>query len=131
MTAVRRLGLMILAGASLLAAAPAALAADQKSSDECFLSSNVDGFRAHDDRTVYIDAGVHDYWRLDLMGGCQGLTFRDSIGLEHRGAGPWICSPLDAQVVYRDSGFPQYCPVTALHHLTPAEREALPKRDRP
>jgi len=130
MTAARSLALIFLAGSTLAGSAALADPPD-KSRNECFLSSNVDGFRAHDDRTVYINVGVRDYWRLDLMNDCQGLTFRNNIGLDHRGSGPWICSPIEAQIVYRDNGFPQYCPVTAMHHLTPAERDALPKKDRP
>jgi hypothetical protein len=131
MTAVRHLTLMLLAGAALAITGSAAQAAPTKAAGECFLSSNVDGFHAHDDRTVYISVGVREIWRLDLMHDCQGLTFKNDIGLEHRGAGPWVCSPIEAEIVYRDSGFPQYCPVSGLHHLTPAERDALPKRDRP
>ena len=43
----------------------------------------------------------------------------------------WVCTPLDATIIVRDAGISQRCPVTAMRHLTPAERDALPKRDRP
>jgi hypothetical protein len=117
----------------ILAAAPAAVVAQpaHKSGDQCFLSSDVNGFRASDESTLYLRAGVNDVYRLDLMTHCLDLTFRDAIGLESTPGNPWICSPLDATVIYRNNGIAQRCPVSALHKLTPAELAALPKRDRP
>ena len=120
--------------AAALGAAPlVALAqpAPAKPHQECILRSNIDGFRAADDRTVYVSAGVHDVYRLDLMNRCAGITFKEDIGLEDQPATPWICSPLEATIVFRDVGVPQRCPVVAIHHLTPDEYAALPKRDRP
>lgn len=103
-------------------------AGDQR---ECFLSRDVNGFNAPNDHTVYIRVGVSQIWRLDLMTDCLDLTFRQSLGLESTPGDPWICSPLDAQIIYRETGMAQRCPVTAMHKLTPAEAAALPKKDRP
>lgn len=124
---------LIALGGLLLAAAPAQGLAQPaaKSADQCFLASDVNGFNAPDDHTLYIKVGVSDVYRLDLMSDCPGLRFRDGIGLERTPASSWICSPLDATVVYRETGMPERCPVTAIHKLTKAEVEALPKRDRP
>ena len=102
-----------------------------KDEQACFLRRDVQGFSAPNDHTVYLRVGVSQIYRLDLMGDCQGLTFRQSFGLEDRPASPWICSPLDATVVYRETGIRQRCPVTAIHKLTVDEMKALPKRDRP
>ncbi len=110
------------------AAAPAKAAPK----NECFLSRDINGFNAPDDHTLYIRVGVSQVYRLDLMGDCQDLTFRQALGLESMpGAGPWICSPLDAQVVYRETGIPERCPVTAIHRLSADDLAKLPKRDRP
>jgi hypothetical protein len=98
---------------------------------QCFLSRDVNGFNAPDDHTVYIRVGVNEIWRLDLMMDCLDLTFRQELGLESTPGDPWVCSPLDAQIIYRQTGIPQRCPVTALHKLTPAEVAALPKKDLP
>lgn len=97
----------------------------------CFLRRDVYNFSAPNDRTLYIRVGVSQVWRLDLMTDCTGLSFRQAFGLEARPASPWICSPLDATVIVRQPGFHMRCPVTAMHHLSPAEVAALPKRDRP
>jgi hypothetical protein len=116
-----------------LAATPAVVLAQpaQKSANQCFLSRDVNGFQAPNEHTVYIRVGVKDLYRLDLMSDCSGLTFRQALGFESTPGTPWICSPLDATIVYRDTGIPQRCPVTAIHKLTPEEAAALPKRDRP
>ncbi len=118
-----------------MAAPSSAAAADPgsaaKSHDTCFVRRDINGFSAPNDRTVYIRVGIRDIYRLDLMNDCAGLTFRQSFGLEDQPATPWICSPLDATVVYRESGIPERCPVTAIHKLTPQDIAALPKRDRP
>lgn len=112
------------------AAPPASKPAD-KQANPCFYARNVNGFNAPDNHTVYIRVGVSDVYRLDLMMDCLDLTFRQSLGIRSTPGSSWICSPLDAEVVYRDVGAPQRCPVTAIHKLTPAEVAALPKRDRP
>jgi hypothetical protein len=123
-----------LVGAALLSVAifglaPAAAAG--KSSDACFLRQDVDGFSAPDDHTVYLRVGSNRIYRLDLMTRCLDLTFRQRIGLEHQPASPWVCSPLEATVVYNATGIQQRCPVKAIHKLTPEEVAALPKKDRP
>jgi hypothetical protein len=103
-----------------------------KAERSCFWTHSVNGFNAPDDRTVYIRVGVDDIYRLDLMTQCIGLTFRQDIGLEHDPSGDsLICSPLQATVVYRDTGIPERCPVTAIHKLTQGEVSALPKKYRP
>jgi hypothetical protein len=102
-----------------------------KAERTCFVRRDVNGFSAPNDKTVYIRVGVRQVFRLDLMGSCPNLTFRQSLGLDDRPASPWICSPLEATIVYRQNGIRQRCPVTAIHKLTSEEVAALPKRDRP
>jgi len=122
----------ILVGAGLSAPVVSAQpAADSSHGNQCFLRSNINGFQAPDDRTVYIRVGVRDIYRLSLMVDCTSLTFRQGIGLESTPGDPWICSPIQATVVYRDTGINSRCPVSDIHKLTPAEIAALPKRDLP
>lgn len=121
----------VIAAATAAQAQPAPAKPPAGNPRQCFLSSDVNGFNAPDDHTVYIRVGVNQIWRLDLMTDCLNLTFRQSLGLESTPADPWICSPLDAQIIYRETGIPERCPVTALHKLTPQEAAALPKKDRP
>ena len=119
-----------LISAAAFCLATGAVAAD-KSPNACIVRSDINGFSAPDDHTVYVRVGVNQIFRLDLMTHCLDLTFRQAIGLEDQPATAWICSPLEATVVYRDLGVTQRCPVTAIHKLTPAEIASLPKKDLP
>jgi hypothetical protein len=120
-----------LAALAIAMTAAAAAAAPPATHNQCFVRRNINGFSAPNDRTVYIRVGVSDVWRLDLMTDCTGLSFRNAFGLEARPARAWICSPLDATVIVRQTGISQRCPVSAMRKLTPDEIAALPRRDRP
>ena len=115
----------------MAASPPAVQLASDHGGRECLFTRNINGFNAPNERTVYVRVGVSDVFRLDLMSACSGLTFRQGIGIESTPGDPWICSPIQATVVYRDTGIPQRCPVSAMHKLTPEELAALPKRDQP
>jgi hypothetical protein len=119
--------------ATLATAGPAAgpAAAQPRGQEQCFLVRNINGFSAPNDRTLYVRVGVNDIYRLDLMIDCEGLTFRQRLGLQSTVGDPWICEPIQAQIVYRDAGIANRCPVSAIHKLTPDEVAALPRRDRP
>jgi hypothetical protein len=111
---------------------PAGPAPAAGSANACFSARDINGFNAPDDHTLYIRVGVHDVYRLDLTQGCSDLTFRDGIGLRSVPPGDhFICSPIQAEVVYRDHGFPERCDVTAIHKLSKADLAATPRRDLP
>jgi hypothetical protein len=122
----------VLAGAVLSAPVVSAQpASDSSHGSQCFVRRNINGFMAPNDRTVYIRVGVNDIYRLSLMVDCTSLTFRQGIGLESTPGDPWICSAIQATVIYRDAGITNRCPVSDIHKLTPDEIAALPKRDLP
>ncbi len=106
--------------------------APAKPDNQCFYRRNINGFSAPNDRTLYVRVGVNEIFRLDLMSDCNGLTFRQDIGISDEPAGDaFICSPLQATITYREAGIRERCPVTALRRLTPDEIAALPKKDIP
>jgi hypothetical protein len=121
--------LLCAVGATLCLAPPTDAA--NRSNSTCFYRRDVESFSAPDDHTVYVRVGSNRIYRLDLMTRCLDLTFRQRIGLEDQPATAWICSPLEATVVYSATGTLQRCPVKAIHQLTRDEIAALPKRDRP
>lgn len=128
--AILALGLSAL---GLAAASPSmpARAADP-SQQPCFYARDINGFNAPDDHTLYIRVGVNDIYRLDLLPHCTGLTFRQSLGIRSSPTeGGFICTPLQAEVVYRDNGITETCPVSGLHKLNAAEIAATPKRNLP
>ena len=120
--------LAIGAVAGALAAGPAAA---KDNGTDCFLQRNINGFSAASDSTVYIRVGVKEIWRLDLMIPCTGLTFRNGFALQGSPTSGWVCRPIDATVMIRQTGITQRCPVSAIHHLTADEAAALPKKLRP
>ncbi len=130
---------LIAAATASLAFSPAALCADQAApaeaakagQDQCFYVRNINGFSAPDDHTVYVRVGVKSVYRLDLIKDCLDLTWRQSLGLEVTPPGNWVCGPLDATIVYRQTGIPDRCQVTNIHRLSSDEVAALPKKDAP
>jgi hypothetical protein len=114
--------------ATLAAGAAPAQPAGQS---QCFLVRNINSFNAPNDSTVYLRVGVKDFYRLELMHSCVGITFGNNLALESSPGRSWICSPLEATVINRKIGMNQRCPVSAIHKLTPDEVAALPKRNRP
>ncbi len=130
-----RLASLVLAGltfaASIPAAADPAAPAPKKDKGQCFLIRQINGFSAPDDHTVYVRVGLKRIYRLDLMKDCVDLSWRLSLGLEVQPPDSWVCDPLGVNVVYRETGIPDRCPVSAIHPLTPDEIAALPKKNLP
>lgn len=117
--------------AALLALSPLAAGAEPAPKNRsCFHASNVSGFRAPDERTVYVRVGVRDIYQLQMMGSCPQIDWAEKIGIVAR-ASEWICSGLDADLVSPSSIGPHRCPVRTLRKLTPAEVAALPAKAKP
>ena len=119
----------------LSASAVAVGAPDSKgkpANKSCFFHSELNGFSAPDEHTVYVRVSVNDVYRLETFGPCMDLDWTMGIRLVDRGGGGWICVGDPADVVYRQSGIgEQRCPVKVAAHLTPDEVKALPKKSRP
>jgi hypothetical protein len=126
--------LALAAGATLLALAAAASAADKPAKpdrNECFWTRNIEGFSAPDEHTVYVRSSSRDIYRFDMMGRCLDVDWNHRIALVSR-SGPNICTGMDAEIVSQATGLgPQRCPVSHMHKLTPEEIAALPPKSRP
>lgn len=110
---------------------PAKAAPKAPTPRQCFYSSNMSSFKEAGDQAVYVRVGVKDLYRLDLFGTCHDLRWAQTIGVEARGSS-WICSGItDAVLIVPSTLGPERCPVTGVTKLTPAEIEALPRKDRP
>ena len=106
--------------------------AKAKPSRSCFHHSELSGFSAPDEHTVYVRVSVNDVYRLETFGPCIDLDWAMRIAIVDRGGGGWICVGDPADVVYRQSGLgEQRCPIKVAAHLTPDEVKALPKKARP
>lgn len=123
-------GLALTAGASAIASdeatGPAAHPTAQRA---CFFSHQINGWRAsRDERTVYLDVGVKDVYRLDMFGRCNGVDHALTIGVETRGGGSSICDGLDVTLITGETVGPFHCPVSKITKLTPEEVAALPAK---
>jgi hypothetical protein len=118
--------------AALVALVPlgAAEAKPPPSDRACFHASNVSGFRAPDDKTVYVRVGVRDIYQMEMMGSCPQIDWAEKIGIRTRGS-EFICSGLDADLISPTSIGPQRCPVRMLRKLSPEEAKALPPKSKP
>jgi hypothetical protein len=121
------------AAVAAVAAALVPLAAQAKPAPKdraCFHASNVSGFRAPDDKTVYVRVGVRDIYQLEMLGACPQIDWAEKIGIQTRGS-EFICSGMDADLISPSSIGPHRCAVRALRKLTPEEAKALPPKSRP
>jgi hypothetical protein len=132
MTPTATRSLLAALGLAVVAAIPASSTAQQRPR-ECFIVRNVNGFNAPDDRTLYIGVGASDIWRLDLARRCNGLSFQHrGIRLETTPPNTIsVCQPIQVTVTFREGRNRRRCQVRGMTRLTPAERAALPGRNRP
>lgn len=99
---------------------------------ECFFSSSWNGWKAADNRTIYVRVRPKDIYRLDLLGEYPMLR-SGGVYLIHRvrGSGA-ICSPLDLDL--RMSHGPRSSTpilIKSMTKLSPSEAANLPKQLRP
>ena len=122
------------AAASLAALAGSALAADaSKPGQSCFFARDWQGWKAPNDKTLYIRVNNRDVYQVDLQGGSDLLN-SPTPHLINRTRGPdTICTPLDLDLeVSAGTGGP-VVPLIAksLVKLTPQQVAAIPKKDLP
>jgi hypothetical protein len=122
--------------AALVGLAGAAFAAPSDAKhpqNSCFLSSSWSGWRAPDDKTLYLRVNVRDIYRVDLNYGSPLLKWSDSHLVNVVRGSSYICSPLDLQlsVAENGGGARDYLFVKAITRLTPEQVAAIPKKDLP
>lgn len=108
----------------LTACAPLA-GPDAPAAPQCFFASQANGFQADDERTVFVNVGASEVYRLDLAGPCPDVDWRQNIGIAPRGGGSSICAGFDAElIVPAGAGGSHRCQVRTVTRLTDAEAQA-------
>jgi hypothetical protein len=121
----------LLIGAALAGAltglAGAASAAPSQTNN-CFLSSNWNGWHAPDDKTLYLRVSQHDLNSPSAM-----LNWPSSHLVNVVRGSNYICSPLDLDlsVVENNGGPRDFLFVKAITKLTPDEVAVIPRKDLP
>ena len=122
----------LLAGA-MIAAATMSLGAVAlaQPGQSCFFITQMNGWNAPDDHTIYLNVSGGKIYRLDLAGACPQLHYPGASLVTHNNESS-ICSPLDWDLRVRDSGgFATPCIVKGMTQLTPDQAAALPRSVRP
>ena len=99
----------------------------------CFSTTQLNGWRSPDGKTVYLRVGANDYYQLELAKVCSTLkTISPQLILQNRQGGP-VCSALDLDVRASEppGGIPEPCLPKTLRQLSPAEAAALPRDAKP
>jgi hypothetical protein len=105
----------------------------------CFSMRDFNGWKAPDTRTLYIRAGVNQYYRLDLAATCSLLAAPDAHLVTKTVGSDQVCTGLDWQLYVSDStslgighdGFKQACIVKTQTPLSSEEVAAIPKKFKP
>jgi hypothetical protein len=115
-------------------AAQAAPGVSSPKADQCFYSSQFQGFRAINDHSFYMRAGVNDIYRIDLSGSCPVLQYPDARLITVVRGSNLICGPLDWDLRVAQGGpggMAEPCIVSAQTRMTKEEAAAIPPKLRP
>jgi hypothetical protein len=112
--------LFSLLGLALLATAPATAA------PSCLMVGQIWSWNAPDNKTLIVEDNWHSKWKLSLMGTCINLTFKERVGFKAFGGTQLSCLSKGDDVLVRNPGFPQRCPISDIVPYTP-QMEAADK----
>jgi len=108
-------------GVTLLAAAPAYAA------PSCLQIGQIWNWNALNDKTLIVEDNWHQKWKLTLMVSCINLTFKERVAFQTVGGFTGLsCLSKGDNVMIRNPGFPQRCPITDIVPYTP-QMEAADK----
>jgi hypothetical protein len=114
-------------------AAEAQPATPERGPSKCFFANQFEGWKAPDDKTLFIRVTPHRYFRLDLAGTCSSITFPGSHLVTVFHGSDAVCTALDwdLKVVQSPHGIAEACIVKSMKELTPEEAAAIPPRFHP
>ena len=117
---------------SLSAMADPAPQAPPGTPPRCFFIQNFQNWKAPDAKTIYIRVNVNQYYRLDMAGRCDALTYPNSHLITQWRGTTTACDGIDWDLkVSQGTGVRQACIVKSQTPLTPAEAAAIPKKFKP
>jgi hypothetical protein len=124
----------LVAFALVAASAGACAAASPPASTEnCFLTSDWEGWKSPSPKVIYLRVRVNTVYRLDLSASSEELQEPDVHLISRVRGSDWICSPLDLDLAVADDHgvFREPLIVKSITRLTPDEAKAIPGKFRP
>ena len=130
------LSLAALTAAAACAPAPAGggMSTADRGPRACFVTSQVNNFRAGEEQNLYLRAGRAGVFELETVGWCRDLDWAHSLVIAPEfSGGSRLCTGDRAVIAYRGGGAMPNGPCRArvARRLTEAEVAALPGRSRP
>jgi hypothetical protein len=128
---MRRITILALA---VLAGGVASAAAQPAPQHSCFPLHQMQGWKAPDNKTIYIRVNINQYYRLDLSASCSMLTMPSSHLITKSRGSDLICSALDWDLSVSEpppGAIPESCIVKQMTLLTPEEAAAIPPKFKP
>jgi hypothetical protein len=118
-------------GASALAATDPQPAAAPKQA--CFQARDWKGWKARDDKTMYLRVGLKDVYEVGFASGCRRMQDIGAQLITVFHGGTNVCGPLDLDIKVTDSSGtpPVACIASSVRKLSAAEAKAIPKKLQP
>lgn len=126
--------ILLAAGLAALMATPALAQNGNKPDDAwhkndhpqraCLQVGRIWSWRAPDNRTLIIENDTHQKFKVDLMGYCPGLTFKETIGLRSPGGSYLSCVSPGDTVFFHDIGMSMRCVISKITPYTAAMEKA-------
>jgi hypothetical protein len=110
---------------ALLVAGMLALAVMPVSANSgCLELMRVWSFDVLNNRTLIVEDELHEKFKLDLMGYCPALPFKETLGFKVIGGTGLTCISKGDEVISHDIGKRYDCPISNIQPYTPAMESA-------
>ena len=102
----------------------ASIAAPAVANPNCLQLVRVWSFKALDTRTLIVEDDLHQKFKLNLMGYCPALPFKEMLGFKVIGGMDLSCISRGDEVISHDIGMVYHCPIASIQSYTPAMEKA-------
>ena len=90
----------------------------------CLVVGQIYNWQAPNNNTLIVEDNWHKKFKVSLMGPCINLTFKERVGFKSFGGTELSCLTKGDDVLVRNPGFPQRCPITDIVPYTPQMEQA-------
>ena len=100
----------------------------------CFFITEMQNWKAPDDKTIFIRVNMNQFYRLDLSTACPLLTMPDSHLITRTRGPDTVCSAIDWDLSVAQpppASMSEPCIVKKMTRLTPEEAAAIPPKFKP
>lgn len=91
---------------------------------QCLVMDQIWNWHAVNDQTLIVEDNSHHKFKVSLMAPCINLTFKERIGFKSFGGTGLSCLSKGDDVLVRNPGFPERCPITDIQLYTPDMEKA-------